>query len=150
MEDKNILRQLSSLHRELDAEERRIAQEEAELKAMTPTNREVTDVVTRGRRGKKPLGVCTIRGDNDHSAINKKRNRIRERKAKKELHVVALQDMIIAAEEYIYSLEDSELRNILMCYCIDRMSWREVAISMGEGYTAEACKQKYSRFMRVK
>ena len=110
----------------------------------------VTDVVTKGKRGKKPLGTCVIRGENDHSAINRKRARLRERKAKKELHVSRIEMMVADAEEYIYSIDDSELRRITEFYCIDRKNWDEVAEAMGEGYTAEACKQKFSRFMRVK
>lgn len=58
--------------------------------------------------------------------------------------------MVADAEEYIYSIDDSELRRITEFYCIDRKNWDEVAEAMGEGYTAEACKQKFSRFMRVK
>ena len=150
MADKNILKQYASMLKEAKDEERRIQNLEAEIMAMRPFDREVTDVVTRGKRGKKPLGTCVIRGENDHSAINRKRARLRERKARKELHVAQLEMMVADAEEYIYSLEDSELRRILEFCCIDRKSWEEVAEAMGEGYTAEACKQKFSRFMRVK
>lgn len=148
--DKNILKQYASMLKEADDEERRIRDMEAAITSMLPLDREVADVVTRGKRGKKPLGTCIIRGENDHSAVNRKRAKLRERKAKKELHLSRIEMMVADAEEYIYSLEDSELRRILEYCCIDRKSWDEVAEAMGEGYTAEACKQKFSRFMRVK
>lgn len=148
--DKGILKQLISLRNEIQDEEERIQDLENEIECMNPVKREVTDVVTKGKRGKKPLGICTIRGNEDNTPINKKRNQLRERKAKKELHVTQLDNLVIDAEEYIYSMEESELRRILMFFCIDRKSWQEVANAMGEGYTAEACKQKFSRFMRVK
>ncbi len=76
--------------------------------------------------------------------------RLQERKAKKELHSAKLDSMIIDVEEYIYSLPESELRRILLFKLIDKKTWQKVAESMGEGHTAEACKQKFSRFMRVK
>ena len=144
MADKSILRQYASMIKEAEDEERRIRNLEAEIRSMRPLD------VTRGKRGKKPLGTCVIRGENDHTAINRKRARLRERKAKKELHVSRIEMMVADAEEYIYSIDDSELRRITEFYCIDRKNWDEVAEAMGEGYTAEACKQKFSRFMRVK
>ena len=148
--EKEILKQYISLINEIRDEEERIHKLEKEIDSMNPIKREVTDVVTKGKRGKKPLGTYTIRGNEDNTSINRKRRQLRERKAKKELHVVHLDDMVIDAEEYIYNMEESELRRILMFFCIDRKTWQEVAKSMGEGYTAEQCKQKFSRFMRVK
>lgn len=148
--DKSILKQYSSLLKEIKDESERVQELEAEIASMRPIDKEVTDVVTKGRRGKKPLGTCVIRGENDHTRINRKRAQLRVRKAKKELHLSQLELMVADVEEYIYSLEESELRRILIFFCIERKSWDEVAEAMGDGYTAEACKQKYSRFMRAK
>lgn len=148
--DKSILKQLSSLYTEYESEEKRVAELEKEIEAMPPRNREVTDTVTKGKRGKKPLGICTIHGNEDNSLINKKRENLRTRKAQKNMHLAQIEGLIVKAEEYIYTIQESEIRNILLYYCIDRKSWKEVAEAMGEGYTAEMCKQKYSRFMRVK
>lgn len=148
--DKSILKQYSSLLKEIKDESERVQELEAEIASMRPIDKEVTDVVTKGRRGKKPLGTCVIHGENDHTRINRKRAQLRVRKAKKELHLSQLEVMVADAEEYIYSLEESELRRILIFFCIERKSWDEVAEAMGDGYTAEACKQKYSRFMRAK
>lgn len=148
--DKNILKQYVSLLKEFKDEEARVQELEAEIAAMRPIDNEVTDVVTRGRRGKKTLGTYVIRGVDDHTRINQKRAQLRVRKAKKELHLSQIEMMVVNAEEYIYSLEESELRRILIFFCIDRKTWDEVAKAMGDGYTAEACKQKYSRFMRAK
>lgn len=148
--DKGILKQYVSIRKEIEDEEERIRELEKEIECMKPVNREVTDVVTKGKKGKKPLGICIVRGNEDNTPINKKRNKLRERKANKELHVVKLDNMVIEAEEYIYNMEESEIRRILMFFCIEKKSWKEVAKLMGEGYTEEQCKQKFSRFMRVK
>ncbi|ASN70276.1 hypothetical protein 10S9_22 [uncultured Caudovirales phage] len=146
--DKNVLKQYISIKREIEAEEARINKLQNEIDWMKPTEREVTDVVTKGKRGKKPLGICIIHGNGDYQDINKKRAELRERKAKKELHVVTLEKKVIDVETYIYSLEESDLRNILMYSCVDGLNWKEVAEAMGEGYTEEACKKKFSRFMK--
>ena len=135
---------------EMGAEDKRIMELEKEIDSLNPKKREVSDVVTKGRRGKKPLGTCKIHGFEDYQDLNRKMALLKKRKAQKELHVSELELMVIDVEAYIYSLEDSEIRNILLNFCIDRKSWKEVAEAMGEGYTAEACKKTYSRFMRVK
>lgn len=149
---KEILKQLANMIKESETEAKRINVMQEEINQMEPRIREVTDVVTRGKRGKKALGTCTIhgRGFKEYKKVYKKRAEIRIRKAKKEMHLAKIELMVIDAEEYIYTVDDSELRNILMYFCIDRKSWEEVAEAMGEGYTAEACKQKFSRFMRAK
>lgn len=148
--DKRILKQLADLKIEFEAEEKRIEELQFEIDRMKPMVREVSDIVTKGRRGKKPLGTCTIHGFEDYKNLNQKQARLRKRKAKKEMHLAEIELMVIDAEEYIYTVNNSEMRNILMYFCIDRKSWEEVAAAMGPGNTAEACKQKYSRFMRVK
>lgn len=109
MADKSILKQYASMIKEAEDEERRIQNLEAEIRSMLPLDREVTDVVTRGKRGKKPLGTCVIRGENDHSAINRKRARLRERKAKKELHVSRIEMMVADAVEARESLADQKI-----------------------------------------
>lgn len=148
--DKGILKQYASIRKEIKDENKRIADLEKEIDAMRPEHHEVTDVVTRGKRGKKPLGTCTIHGYEDHKKLNAKRAQLRERKARKELHTVKLERMAMDVEDYIYSLPESETRRILLFFCLDGKGWQDVAEAMGEGYTAEACKQKFSRFIRVK
>lgn len=148
--DKSILKQLMSLVLEIEDEKKRIQKLQDEIDRTRPDVREVSDIVSEGKRGKKSLGTCKIHGFEDHNKRNKKLRTLRRRKAIKELHTVELEEMVVQAEEYIYSTDDSELRRILEFYCIDRKNWKEVAEEMGEGYTAEACKQAYSRFMRSK
>jgi hypothetical protein len=145
--NKSILRQCASLKREYADEERRIQKMEAEIQAMAPDCKEVTDVVTRGKRGKKPLGTCTIRGNEDNTQINRKRARLRERKAKQELKLVRIENMILDVEDYINDVPDSETRRMMRFFFIEEMTWNEVAEAMGEGYTGEACKKKVQREM---
>lgn len=143
--DKGILKQYTNLVKEFNLEERRIAQMDAEIKEMRPDVNEVTDVVTKGRRGKKPLGICTIHGFDDNTVINRKRAKLRERKAKQELRLSRIENMILDVEEYINEVPDSETRMMMRFFFIEDKSWEEVARAMGEGYTGEACKKKVQR-----
>lgn len=143
--DKSILRQCASLKREFADEERRIQEMEAEIQTMAPVWKEVTDVVTKGKRGKKPLGICTIHGNEDNTQINRKRARLRERKAKQELRLVRIENMILDVEEYINDVPDSETRRMMRLFYIEEKTWNEVAEIMGSGYTGEACKKKVQR-----
>lgn len=143
--DKGILRQYTNLVKEFELEATRIEQMDAEIKAMHPEANEVTDVVTKGRRGKKPLGVCVIHGFEDNTVINRKRAKLRERKAKQELRLSRIENMILDVEEYINEVPDSETRMMMRFFFIDGQGWGDVAKSMGEGYTGDACKKKVQR-----
>lgn len=143
--DKSILRQCASLKREFADEEKRIQEMDAEIQTMAPVWKEVTDVVTKGKRGKKPLGICTIHGNEDNTQINRKRARLRERKAKQELRLVRIENMILDVEEYINDVPDSETRRMMRLFYIEEKTWNEVAEIMGSGYTGEACKKKVQR-----
>lgn len=143
--DKGILKQYTNLKKEFQEEEKRISDMESEICNMAPEEKEVTDVVTKGRRGKKPLGVCTIHGFSDNTAINRRRSRLRERKARQELRLCRIENMILDVEEYINDIPDSESRRMMRYFFIEGKTWGEVALSMGNGYTAEACKKKIQR-----
>lgn len=143
--DKSILRQYTSLKKEFEDEDKRIREMDEEIRTTDPNNKEVTDVVTKGRRGKKPLGICTIHGYEDNTAINRKRARLRERKAKQELRLSRIENMILDVEEYVNDIPDSETRRIMRCFFIEGKTWNEAAQAMGEGYTGEACKKKIQR-----
>ncbi len=47
--------------------------------------------------------------------------------------------------EYISKLDDSEDRQIVFYRCISCMDWNQIAKEMGEGYSADAVKQRYYR-----
>lgn len=57
-----------------------------------------------------------------------------------------IQITIADIEEYIMSINDSITRQIIEYRCCKLLQWDEVAISLGEGYTAESVRQIYHRF----
>ena len=50
--------------------------------------------------------------------------------------------------EYIAGIEDSEERQIIFYRCVSCMDWTQIAKEMGEGYSADAIKQKYYRHFK--
>ena len=57
-----------------------------------------------------------------------------------------IQVAVADIEEYIMSIEDSMIRQIIEYRCCMLMSWEEVAINLGDGYTSESVRQIYHRF----
>ena len=49
--------------------------------------------------------------------------------------------------EYIYTLQDSEIRAIMTYRFINSMSWTEIAKKIGAGYTTDCIRKKCSRFL---
>ena len=145
---KEILNQYISLKREIADEQRRIDQMERQIRSMIPKDRQVIDMVSKGKRGKKSLGNIKISGIGDQTAMNRKRAALRSRKAKQELRLSRLETMVCDIEDFINQIEDSETRRIMRLFVIQGYTWKETAVLMGNGYTEEACKQIYSRFVR--
>lgn len=54
---------------------------------------------------------------------------------------------IIEAENYIMRLSDSLIRQILEYRCVCNYTWKKIAETIGDGYTADSCRQQYHRFM---
>lgn len=144
--DSNLLKQYKSLIKEFAAEERRIDILDEKIKSLTPNYEPVTDVVTKGKRGKKPLGLCVIRGNEDSTIVRHRAN-LRKRKAQQEFRLSEIENMIIDVEDYINNVPDSEARMMMRYFFIDDMSWTDVAAAMGNGYTADACKKKVQRIL---
>lgn len=148
--DKDILRQYTSLKKEILFETKRIKKMEDDINSAVPADREITDVVTKGKRGKKSLGSVVISGIGDQTSINRKRARLRERKAKQELRLAKIEILTADAEDYINNIPDSETRIIMRLFFLEGKTWNEVAKAMGAGYTGEACKKKVQRELNKK
>jgi hypothetical protein len=50
--------------------------------------------------------------------------------------------------EYISGVDDSAMRQIIYLFCVSNLNWNQVAVSIGDGYTAEAVKQSYYRHVK--
>ena len=145
--DKNVLIQYVEMKEEIKDLRRRIHENERELAKLE--NMIVTDSVTRGKRGKKPLGTVKITG-RPTAAIALKQKLLKKRTALE----AELLELTNQAEEYIETIPKSELRIIFRLYYIDDLTWYQVALQMNQKfpkrrikYTEDNCRMRHNRFL---
>lgn len=150
--DKTVLIEYADMKEEIKDLRRRIDKDKRELERLNKLV--VTDSVTCGKKGKKPLRTVKIQG---------RPTRLIERKEKAlEKNIALLQELEAdllekqtQAEEYIQQIEKSELRIMFRSYFIDDMSYPKVAMEMNRifpkrkvKYTDENVKKRIQRFFQ--
>lgn len=135
------------LHRQQEKRKKRLAK-------LDQTGYYVTDVVTRGRKGKKPLGVVIIAG-NPRPTRNRLEKLIEKREQILEQEELEMLELGVEVEEYISRLPNIEIRNLLTLYYIEDLNWVQVAHWMNEIYpkkrgchTDSSCRQRHDRFLQ--
>lgn len=141
--DKNILEQYADLRQEERDMINWINSLNQKILNMEVDNI-VSDTVTRGRKGKKPLGVVRIEGFPSREYTRKK-HKLQELKGKLERKDADLLDMLNEVEEYIENVKDSRIRQIMRYRFIDDMSWAQVAKQMHE--TPDSARMALERFL---
>lgn len=149
--DKNVLIQYVEMKEEIKDLRRRIHENERELVKLE--NMIVTDSVTRGKRGKKPLGTVKITG-RPTAAIALKQKLLKKRNDRLMALEAELLELTNQAEEYIETIPKSELRIIFRLYYIDDLTWYQVALKMNQKfpkrrikYTEDNCRMRHNRFL---
>ena len=149
--DKNVLIQYVEMKEEIKDLRRRIHENERELAKLE--NMIVTDSVTRGKRGKKPLGTVKITG-RPTVAIALKQKLLKKRNDRLMALEAELMELTNQAEEYIETIPKSELRIIFRLYYIDDLTWYQVALKMNQKfpkrrikYTEDNCRMRHNRFL---
>ncbi len=145
---KDILAQYCDLQEEIKDLRKRIDNLETQISRIEEDGY-VTDIVTRGRKGKKPLGTVIVRGF-PHAEYSRKKTRLYLNKAQLENAELEYLDITNAVEEYIQSIPDSRVRRILRHRFIDNMTWYQVAMRMGGKTTDESARKEFERFMDQK
>ena len=148
--DKSILIEYSDMREEIKELRKRIEKIRTEVIELEKTV--VTDSVSCGKRGKKPIRTVKIQGK-PIRYISKKQDvleRLAERMEKKELELL---ELTVQAEEYIESIEKSELRMIFRMCFLDDLPYYKIAKKMNESfpnreiaYTDENVRKKIQRF----
>ena len=149
--DKNVLIQYVEMKEEIKDLRRRIHENERELAKLE--NMIVTDSVTRGKRGKKPLGTVKITG-RPTAAISLKQRLLKKRNDRLTALEAELLELTNQAEEYIETIPKSELRIMFRLYYIDDLTWYQVALQMNQKfpkrrikYTEDNCRMRHNRFL---
>lgn len=142
--EKNVLEQYTSIVEEIADLERRNRNDRNEIKKLE--KQIMSDTVT-GSRDDLTIGPIMVKGVAEGLA-DKKRNQIEARIMKQNSFRKRLLNMKQEIEDYIQKIEDSEIRRIARFRYIDDLEWRQVAVRMGKGYSADSCRMKMERFLK--
>lgn len=149
--DKNVLIEYADMKEEIKDLRRRIEQNKKELSRLN--GQVVMDSVSCGKKGKKPLGTVKITG-RPVTAISRKESLLNKRIRRLEELEEELLELTIQVDEYIETIEKSELRIIFRLYYIDDLTWYQVALRMNQNfpkrkvkYTEDNCRMRHNRFL---
>ena len=149
--DKNILSEYADMKEEIKDLRRRIADDQKRIDQLRRTI--VTDSVSCGKKGKKPIRTVKIKGF-PQVEIERRVALMEKRQAKLEMLETDLIEKQLQVEEYIQSIEKSELRIMFRLYYIDSLTWYQVAMKMNQmfpkrkiKYTDDNCRKRHDRFL---
>lgn len=151
---KKLLEQYSAALSRTKILRQQVSRLESKIEKITKENYFVSDVVTCGKKGKKPLGTAKVSGfpckeyNNVHILLKKRRNNL----CKEEQELL---ELTVKVEEYISKIDDLEMRNILTLYYVEDLNWVQVAHHMNAvtkkgKYTEGSCRLKHDRFLEKK
>lgn len=147
--DKEILVQYADMKEEIKDIRKRIDKLQKEIDNMS----EVSDSVT-GTRADGTIGTIRISGFPE-ADYYRKRGIVERNKKKLELKEMELLELTSQAEEFIESIEKSELRIMFRLYFLDGLSYPKAAQRMNYmfprrriKYTDENVKKKIQRFFQ--
>lgn len=149
--DKSILSEYADMKEEIRDLRRRIAEDQKRIDQLRRTI--VTDSVSCGKKGKKPIRTVKIKGF-PQVEIERRVALMEKRQAKLEMLETDLIEKQLQVEEYIQTIDKSELRIMFRLYYIDSLTWYQVALKMNQmfpkrriKYTEDNCKQRHKRYL---
>ena len=149
--DKSILSEYADMKEEIKDLRRRISEDQKRIDKLKQTI--VSDSVTCGKKGKKPIRTVKIKGF-PQVEINRRVALMERRQAKIQMLETDLIEKQLQVEEYIQTIQKSELRIMFRLYYIDSLTWYQVALRMNQmfpkrrvKYTEDNCKQRHKRYL---
>lgn len=151
--DKHILAQYSDAQARVQLLREQVAKKQRHLERLSQRGYIVTDSVTCGRRGKKPLGTVKISGIPipEHDRLSRELEKQKENLEEEERQ---LREMVTEVEAFITGISDVEIRNLLTLYYVEELNWVQVAHKMNwlykrkkKPYTDSSCRRKHDRFL---
>lgn len=148
--ERNILVEYADMLEEIKDLRRRIQEDQKKIDQLSQTI--VSDSVTCGKKGKKPLRTVKIKGF-PNMEINHRIDLLKKWKAKLMLLESDLLEKQIQVEEYIDGIDKSELRMMFRLYYLDNLTWYQVALQMNQifpkrriKYTEDSCRMRNKRY----
>lgn len=149
--DKTILSEYADMKEEIKDLGRRIAEDQKKIDQLKQTV--VSDSVSCGKKGKKPIRAVKIKGF-PQMEINRRISLLKRRQAKLQMLETDLIEKQLQVEEYIQTIQKSELRTMFRLYYIDNLTWYQVAMRMNQifpkrrvKYTEDNCRIRHNRFL---
>lgn len=149
--DKTILSEYADMKEEIKDLRRRIAEDQKKIDQLRQTV--VSDSVSCGKKGKKPIRTVKIKGF-PQMEINRRISLLKRRQAKLQMLETDLIEKQLQVEEYIQTIQKSELRTMFRLYYIDNLTWYQVAMRMNQifpkrrvKYTEDNCRIRHNRFL---
>ena len=149
--DKTILSEYADMKEEIKDLRRRIAEDQKKIDQLKQTV--VSDSVSCGKKGKKPIRTVKIKGF-PQMEINRRISLLKRRQAKLQMLETDLIEKQLQVEEYIQTIQKSELRTMFRLYYIDNLTWYQVALRMNQifpkrriKYTEDSCRKRHDRFL---
>ena len=149
--DKSILSEYADMKEEIKDLRRRIAEDQKKIDQLQHTI--VSDSVSCGKKGKKPIRTVKIKGF-PQMEINRRISLLERRQAKLQMLETDLIEKQLQVEEYIQTIQKSELRTMFRLYYIDNLTWYQVAMRMNQifpkrrvKYTEDNCRIRHNRFL---
>ena len=149
--DKSILSEYADMKEEIKDLCRRISEDQKWIDRLQRTI--VSDSVTCGKKGKKPIRTVKIKGF-PQVEIERRIELMKRRQAKLQMLETDLIKKQMQVEEYIQTIQKSELRTMFRLYYIDNLTWYQVAMRMNQifpkrriKYTEDNCRIRHNRFL---
>ena len=149
--DKSILSEYADMKEEIKDLRRRITEDQKKIDRLNRLI--VVDSVTCGKKGKKPIRTVKIKGF-PKMEIERRQALLERRQARLHMLETDLIEKQLQVEEYIQTIEKSELRIMFRLYYIDNLTWYQVAMRMNQifpkrriKYTEDNCRMRHNRFL---
>lgn len=149
--DKSILSEYADMKEEIKDLRRRISEDQKWIDWLQRTI--VSDSVTCGKKGKKPIRTVKIKGF-PQVEIERRIELMKRRQAKLQMLETDLIKKQMQVEECIQTIQKSELRTMFRLYYIDNLTWYQVAMRMNQifpkrriKYTEDNCRIRHNRFL---
>ena len=149
--DKSILSEYANMKEEIKDLRRRITEDQKKIDQLNRLI--VADSVTCGKKGKKPIRTVKIKGF-PKMEIERRQALLERWQARLHMLETDLIEKQLQVEEYIQTIQKSELRIMFRLYYIDSLTWYQVAMRMNQifpkrkiKYTDDNCRKRHDRFL---
>ena len=141
---KRALEQYNSLKQEKADNERIIKNIEKRIAELEEKGYKEKDSVSGGNGGIQHFSIEGF----PYPRYHREKSRLILRKKRLSEIEEKLDEKISEIEEYINSIDDSQMRRMIKYKYIEELSWQQVAERMGGGNTADGCRMAVDRYLK--